>query len=317
MLRADVTVVIPAYGPSPYLPQVIEALQSQIPQPTAIAVAHSGPSDPTERLSRAHPDVQVLHRSQRMFAGTARNLGLREAHTEWVAFLDSDVVPAPGWLAALLDTAHAAPDRFVVGAIDYEVSGGYWGLCRWAIEFSGVHPYLPDGEVQGGASANLLVRTADVRRAGGFDENFAAGEDSLLAARLRGAGLENWFCAAARGGHVNIPGLRHCLSHLFWLGNWSVRCRRRVKLRGSAAAHIWPLALGLWTAKLVLIYARVMRWGKGQRLLFLALAPGIAFGLLAWNYGFLRGLVETNDETPEADEAEQKIAAPTAHGIGH
>jgi GT2 family glycosyltransferase len=293
---ADVTVVIPAYGPSPHLPQVIGALQSQTIPPRAIILAHSGSTDPTALLSRTNKNVQVLHRTERMLAGTARNLGLGKVRTEWVAFLDSDVVPAPGWLAALHGATSETPNRFVVGAIDYAVSGGYWGLCLWATEFSGVHPYLPDREVQGGASANMLIRTVEARRAGAFDEAFAAGEDSLLAANLRHAGLQNWFCAAAQGAHVNISGLRHCLSHLVWLGRWSARCRRRVRLRGSAAVNFWPLALGLWLAKLGLVYARVFRWGKGRRLLFLALAPGIVLGLLAWNFGFLRGLGETPDD---------------------
>lgn len=311
--KADVTVVIPAYGPSPHLPRVIEALHGQIPPPEAIVVAHSGSPDPTGSLSEAPPSVQVIHRPRRMYAATARNLGLREVRTAWVAFLDSDVVPAPGWLAALLAAACAAPDRFVVGAIDRAGRGGYWGLCLWAIEFSGVHPYLPDGEVQGGASANMLVRTDDIRRAGGFDESFAAGEDSVLAATLRGAGLRNWFCAAARGGHMNIPGWRHCLSHLFWLGRWSARTRRRVRLRGSAAAHIWPLALGLWAVKLGLIYGRVWRWGTAHRLLFLALAPGITLGLLIWNAGFLRGLSTTDDGIRGAG---QKITAASGRRAG-
>jgi len=236
-----------------------------------------------------------------MLAGTARNLGFREVRTEWVAFLDCDVVPEPGWLAALYGAACGAPNRFVVGAIDYAVSGGYWGLCLWATEFSGVHPYLPDGEVQGGASANMLIRSADIRRAGGFDEAFAAGEDSLLAARLRESGLQNWFCATARVAHFNISGVRHCLSHLAWLGRWSARCRQRVRLRGSAAARLWPLAPGLWAAKLGLIGARVLRWGVGRRFLFLTLAPGITLGLLVWNFGFLRGLAETTDNAYAAD----------------
>ena len=182
---ADVTVVIPAYGPSPHLPRVIAALQTQSARPKAIIVAHSGSSDPTASLAHDHTKVQFLHRSQRMLAGTARNLGLREVHTEWVAFLDSDAVPAPGWLAALHGAACGAPDRFVVGAIDYAISGGYWGLCLWATEFSGVHPYLPDGEVQGGASANMLVRTAEVRRAGEMRQAVAqAGNVDMVDAGL-------------------------------------------------------------------------------------------------------------------------------------
>ena len=303
MPRADVTVVIPAYGPSPHLPRVIEALQSQTLQAKTIIIAHSGSADPRESLPVSNTNIQILHRPQRMLAGTARNLGLQEVRTEWVAFLDSDVIPAPGWLAALLDAAQAAPNRFVAGSIDYAVSGGYWGLCLWATEFSGIHPYLPDGETQGGASANMVIRTADVRHAGGFDEGFSAGEDSLLAAKLRDAGLQNWFCATARGAHMNISGARHCLSHLLWLGRWSALCRQRSRLRGSAAVRLWPLAPGLWIARLALVYGRVFRWGKGRRLLFLALAPGIVLGLLVWNLGFLHALAMPNDNASDAGTA--------------
>jgi glycosyltransferase involved in cell wall biosynthesis len=288
--NSDVTVVIPAYGPSPHLPAVIDALQVQTLPAARVIVAHSGSGAPTAADLPVIPNIQLLHRDERMVAAAARSLALAEVQTEWTAFLDSDVIPASGWLAALRGAADAAPGRFVAGAIGVAVSGGYWGLCLWAIEFSGVHPYLPDGDVQGGASANLLVRTGDVRRAGGFDGDWAAGEDSLLAAKLREAGLSNWFCAAARGDHVNIPGVHHFLTHLFWLGRWSARTRRRVRLRGSAATRVWPLALGLWLARLGLVYTRVLRWGRGQRLRFLVLAPGIVLGVLVWNGGFLCGL---------------------------
>lgn len=293
--NSDVTVVIPAYGPSPHLPAVIYALGAQTLPAARVIVAHSGLGAPTTADLSAAPNIRILHRDERMVAAVARNLALAEVRTEWTAFLDSDVIPAPGWLASLRAAADAAPDRFVAGSIGVAVSGGYWGLCLWAIEFSGVHPYLLDREVQGGASANMLVRTGDVRRAGGFDGTLAAGEDSLLAAKLREAGLGNWFCAAARGDHVNIPGLRHFLAHLFWLGRWSARCRRQVRLRGSAATRVWPLALGLWIARLGLVYTRVLRWGRGQRLRFLVLAPGIVLGVLVWNGGFLCGLTNRDD----------------------
>ncbi len=293
--NADITVVIPAYGPSPQLPRVIDALERQTLGPARIIVAHSGSDDLSAALPGTSTEIRILHRPQRLPAAAARNLALSEVCTEWTAFLDSDVIPAPDWLSALHVAVSAAPDRFVAGAIDVAESGGYWGLCLWAIEFSGVHPYLPDGVAQGGASANMLVRTGDVRRTGGFDEAFPAGEDSLLAAKLRDAGLHNWFCAAARGAHVNVPGLRHCLSHLFWLGRWSARCRRRARLRGAIAARVWPLALGLAFARLGLVYYRVLRWGRGQRLRFLALSPGIVLGLLVWNSGFLCGLAQADD----------------------
>ncbi len=288
--QENIAVVIPAYGACPHLPKVVDAVGAQSPRPSDIIVVHSGPDDPTEALRRTNPRVRVIHRDDRVWAGAARNLGLALVKTRWVVFIDSDVVPAADWLASLVAAAGASPDRFVVGSVGYAAAGGYWGLCLWTIEFSGVHPYLPDGEREGGASANMLVPTDAIRRVGGFPAGFAAGEDAFLAARLREIGLTNWFCAAARVDHFNKRGLRHCLGHLLWLGRWSAVNRRVHALRGASAVKFWPFAAGLWLAKLCITYYRGLRWGRGYRLKLLALAPGVLVGELAWNLGFFLSL---------------------------
>ncbi len=287
---SDVTVVIPAYGECPHLVEVVRALVTQSSLAKEIIVVHSGPNDPTERIGHLCSNLRIVHEDRRIIAGAARNIGAEYAESKWIAFIDSDVLPDPDWLLTLLNAANEAPSRFVVGSVGYAQTGGYWGLVLWAIEFSGIHPYIPDGEVQGGASANMLVPREAFRHVAGFNERFAAGEDSLLAADLRELGLTNWFCAAARGGHFNVKGMRHCLGHLRWLGYWGALCRRVHPLRGALAVKFWPFAAGLWAAKFFLTYYRVFRWGRGYRLRFLALAPGIFLGLFSWNLGFLCGL---------------------------
>lgn len=288
--QANIAVVIPAYGACPHLPKVVDAVGAQSPGPSDVIVVHSGPHDPTGTLPGTNPRVRVIHRDERLLAGAARNLGLAQVKANWVAFIDSDVVPACNWLASLIAAAEASPDRFVVGSVGYAAAGGYWGLCLWAIEFSGVHPYLPEGEGQGGASANLLVPTEAIRRVGGFPAAFAASEDAVLAARLRELGLTNWFCPSARVDHFNKRGLRHFLGHLLWLGRWGAVSRRVHPLRGAWAVKFWPFAAGLWLAKLCITYYRVLRWGSGYRLRLLALAPGVLLGEFAWNLGFFLGL---------------------------
>lgn len=289
-MQEDVAVVIPAYGACPHLPKVLDAVGAQSPGPSDIVVVHSGPDDPSAALRRTNPRVRVVHRDDRLWAGAARNLGLAEIKTKWVAFLDADVVPASDWLASLMAAAGASPHRFVVGSVGCAAAGGYWGLCLWTIEFSGVHPYLPDGERQGGASANMLVAADAIRRVGGFPDGFAASEDAVLAARLREIGLTNWFCPSARVDHFNKRGLRHFLGHLLWLGRWGAMSRRLHPLRGAWAVKFRPFAAGLWLAKFCLTSYRVLRWGRGCRLRSLALAPGVLLGAVAWNLGFFLGL---------------------------
>ena len=49
-----------------------------------------------------HCDVQVLRHARSKGPAAARNTGLAACSTDFVAFLDSDVVPRRGWLEALL-----------------------------------------------------------------------------------------------------------------------------------------------------------------------------------------------------------------------
>src|ERR1700758_827683 len=60
----------------------------------------------------------------------ARNIGLREVQTKYVAFLDNDVLVQPGWLAALLRCA-GETDAWVVGP-----------LCCYGTDGSDGEPYI-------------------------------------------------------------------------------------------------------------------------------------------------------------------------------
>jgi histidinol-phosphate phosphatase family protein len=116
----------------------------------------------------------------------ARNAGWRAlpATTPWVAFLDDDVVPPPGWRRDLVDDlAAAAPEvggsqgriRVPLPAdrrpTDWERSTAGLADARWP-------------------TADMAYRRAALAQVGGFDERFprAYREDADLALRVRQAG---------------------------------------------------------------------------------------------------------------------------------
>jgi Glycosyl transferase family 2 len=114
----------------------------------------------------------------------ARNTGWRAATSAWVAFLDDDVVPEPGWRVMLAADLEAAPPDLA----------GSQGRVRVPLP-KGRRPTDWERNVLGlerarWATADLAYRRAALAAAGGFDERFrrAYREDTDLGLRLTGAG---------------------------------------------------------------------------------------------------------------------------------
>jgi len=298
---ADVSVIIPAYGDCPHLEVVVDSLLDQIVKPGEIIIVHSGPANPASGLESRDARIKVCHFPKRLYAAAARNHGLEKANGRWAAFLDADVRPVRGWLADLLKTMAQGPRRFVIGSIGFAETGGYWGLCLWSIEFSQYHPDLPQRTIKGGASANLLAAMEDLQSAGGFPEWMAASEDALLCASLHRIGLISWFCPGARVDHFNISGFHHFRRHLISYGMWSAISRKIMPLKGRITIRIWPLAFFLWLLRFSIICGRALAGGAGNRMRFLVLLPGIFFGLLIWNAGYIKGIFAKTDDHQTSD----------------
>ncbi len=282
-----VSVIIPAYGRCPYLAECLQGLQSGTRPPDEIIVAHSGSDDPTEALGAQRGEIKVLHFPQRLYAGAARNRGAEIATGDWLAFIDADVRPSPEWLAALIGRGEGGSRRLVVGSVGTATSGGYWGMVNWICEFSEQAPWHPVRRQVGGASCSMAVRAADFHRAGGFEEAFQPAEDTLLFAHLRAAGCEQWFEPRARVDHHNASGFSAFRHHQDRLGHHSALIRQRVRLPGSAATKIWPVALGLWLPRWLLGVRRLLQGGPRWWLRAPLYLPGMALGALIWNRAFL------------------------------
>jgi histidinol-phosphate phosphatase family protein len=114
----------------------------------------------------------------------ARNLGWPRATAEWVAFLDDDVVPGPGWFADLARDLDGLP---------WDVAASQ-GRVRVPMP-AGRRPTDWERNVRGletarWATADMAYRRAVLAQVGGFDERFprAYREDADLGLRVGRAG---------------------------------------------------------------------------------------------------------------------------------
>ena len=174
----------------------LDALRTQT-LPHDLLVVDNASSDGTSELLEKHPEARVRRLPRNLgFAGGVA-AGLEEVHTPYVALINDDAVPEPGWLAALraaLDGGAAAvTSKLVLTSGEINNAGvvlradGY-GADRGLGEPDGP-PYDRPAEVFGFSGAAAMLRAGPLRTAGGFPAPyFLYYEDTDTSWRLRLAG---------------------------------------------------------------------------------------------------------------------------------
>ncbi|MEB3019669.1 mycofactocin biosynthesis glycosyltransferase MftF [[Mycobacterium] crassicus] len=187
----DVTVVIPVRDNIAGLQRLLASLRG-----LKVIVVDDGSRIPVcaEDLTSAHCcDVEVLRHPTNRGPAAARNTGLAACKTDFVAFLDSDVVPRRGWLEALLGhfcdptVALAAPR--IVGMADSDHLVARYEAIRSSLDLGACEaPVVPYGKVAYVPSAAIICRRSALHDLGGFDEELRSGEDVDLCWRLVDSG---------------------------------------------------------------------------------------------------------------------------------
>ncbi|WP_040337546.1 glycosyltransferase family 2 protein, partial [Candidatus Blastococcus massiliensis] len=198
-MLAGCTVVVPTIG-RPSLDVLLDALASPPgPRPAELILVDDRRTGEPLRVERPGlPPVRVL-RTGGGGPARARNLGWRSARTEWVAFLDDDVVPDADWYRKLADDLSGLPP---------DVAGSQ-GRVRVPLPS---HRRPTDWErgtaglaTSSWITADLAYRRSALSAVGGFDERFprAFREDSDLALRVMDTGArlvrgERWITHPVR-----------------------------------------------------------------------------------------------------------------------
>lgn len=239
----DVTVVIPVRDNTSGLRRLVAALRG-----LRVIVVDDGSRLPVQLSDFAHPrcDVQILRHSRSKGPAAARNTGMAACQTDFVAFLDSDVVPRRGWLEALLGhfcdpaVALVAPRIVGLGQPDNLVSR--YEAVRSSLDL-GLReaPVVPYGTVSYVPSAAIICRRSVLKEVGGFDETLTSGEDVDLCWRLVESGARLRYEPIALVAHEHRTELREWLSRKAFYGQAAAPLTTRH--RGKTA----PLVISGWT----------------------------------------------------------------------
>lgn len=259
----------------------LRALESIGPSELAsveILLWDNGSSDGTAEAVRAHyPRVHVHHSAENLGVAGGRNAGASMAierfHPDFLCFLDNDLVLAPGFVDALVETLLREPD---VGQVQAKLrylerpdvlnDGGGCEITFWLGRTepvgrgevdSGQHDHVRPCIACGGA---MMVRTAVFQELGGFDMTFNpfGPEDLDFSLRLQRLGHRALYVPSAMAWHA--------VSHSFEPGGYTARYARLksrhwlrfLRRHGSVAQQ-----LAFWIVGAPLTFARMaMREGR-------------------------------------------------------
>lgn len=217
MTEPTASVVIPTYRRPEYVRSCLTHLAALRRRPEQVIVVDASPDERTREVVRTFPGVVYL-RNERGPGTTpeSRDLGLRQARTEIVAFVDDDIEVPPEWLDLLLrsydDPAVTAVGGRIVNGAPGEQTHGLDRLGR----------LLPSGDLTGYFTgdpgrridvdhligANMSFRRAALLEVGGIHGRYPGPglcEETDISLRQRALGRRIVFDPAAVVRHSSAP----------------------------------------------------------------------------------------------------------------
>ncbi|WP_125774452.1 glycosyltransferase family 2 protein [Antribacter gilvus] len=213
MTAPDVTVVLLAYGPEPYLHDAVSAVLASAGTDVELVVVDNGCTTDAVHTLASDPRLRILTPGTNLGFTGGVNLGATEARGRLLALVNSDAIVEPTTLATLVRHLDSNPDVAIAGATvvlgddpetvnsagnPLHVLGLSW--AGWMGTPASAVP--PVRDVASASGACLVLSLAEWRALGGFpEEYFAYMEDMELSWRCWQRGRRVQVLGAARVTH--------------------------------------------------------------------------------------------------------------------
>jgi mycofactocin glycosyltransferase len=283
-MQPTVDFVIPVYGErSQALAATLSACIKQKVQVARIFVVDDGSPEPVSLpdWARSSPQISLLRLPENQGISAARNAAIALSNAAYLACINTEVLPEPGWLdtclaylsghpsvgACYTRTVPQRPDRL---------------LTRWRVRFQ--EPKYPEqsGPTPFAHGHAVLFRKEAVDAVGGYDVRFRRHhEDSDICQRMRKAGWESHFVASSRCVSIQQDTLKglaakqlrdsgwyspaeSSLSHLYLhLSKWT--CIRAGRNLSKGRLHFIPIDAAIWGYALWVATAHTLRFSRISR----------------------------------------------------
>jgi glycosyltransferase involved in cell wall biosynthesis len=233
-----ISVVIPTYNRATLIGRAIESALGQTRRPYEVIVVDDGSTDDTRQKVAAFGDAVRYVYQENAGASVSRNMGVREAASDWIAFLDSDDIWLEHHLSRVADAIEATRGAARFYFSDMELPPEEGGGRLWekiGFQISGPFEYRADAadwvmmERQPTMLQSSVFQRASYLMVGGLLPGYKLIHDTHLFLKL---GIGGPACAVAGCGTLQT-------------GDDMPANRLTVKL-GSQTRGYWIEAAMLW-----------------------------------------------------------------------
>ncbi len=198
-----ISVVIPVYNSEKTLAACLDSLRRLSWSPVEIIMIDDGSSDASPEILKQYGDAIRVIRIPNAGPSRARNIGIREANGDFIAFTDSDCIVHPDWLDELY-RGFTSPQIAGVGG-DQQSPENESPFGRLVHEFMKSIGFVADYvktatqlvKTRHNPTCNVLYQKSALIDAGGFDEGLWPGEDVDLDMKIIRHGHELRYNPAA------------------------------------------------------------------------------------------------------------------------
>jgi glycosyltransferase involved in cell wall biosynthesis len=240
----DISVIVPLYNNEEHVEACIQGLLNQRYSDGSceFILIDNNSTDKSAEIVKRYPAIRLLFQpKQGSYA--ARNLGLKEARGQIIAFTDSDCVPRPDWLQQIADIMRSREVGLVLGRREFQGRSRRMSSLE-AYEAQKAN-YILSGtnrEAFYGYTNNMAVRRSLIDAIGPFME-LARGADTIFVRQV----VDRFSCRILRFSpdvvirHLEITSVWKWYKKMYIYGRSYQYYRRLIKARPLSNAQRWEV----------------------------------------------------------------------------
>ncbi|MFW6161029.1 MAG: glycosyltransferase [Acidobacteriota bacterium] len=286
-----ISIIIPAYNAESSLPQTLAFLHEQhYDGEFEIIVVNSSQDNTKKIVNEKFPEVKVIQLEKRAYTGEAKNIGLKEAQGDIIAFIDSDCVPEKNWLSTIR-RLYAEGHKIAGGAVGSLNPGNIVSKAEYLLELVQLSPGSRRRYVSLISTANCFFAKEIFKKHGPFP-TIRKGVDMLFSYILMKKGEKILFSPEMRIYHACSTNFFRYLKKQVLHGEYSIMARKEAGMPGSFLSRSAVFISVLPLVRVFFVLRHILSLDRKLAKDLVQSYPIFAAGVLAWSLGCAKSMVK-------------------------